>query len=108
MQQNEIPSYWIKLYMAGDLSQAKQVCREFCFAKGWCVTVSPTTYIYTGGEEEGFMIGMVNYPRFPTDHLVLWNKAKELAKLLRTRLCQHSYLLQDPYKTLWDTLRDNP
>ena len=42
------------IYMAGDLAQAKQVCREYCFEVGMCVHVEPVDFIYTGGEETGF------------------------------------------------------
>lgn len=30
----------IDIFMAGDLAQAKQVCREFCYEVGLCVHVS--------------------------------------------------------------------
>jgi hypothetical protein len=60
------PAYDVRLYMAGDIEVAKKVCREFCDELGWCVTVTPTTYVYKGGEEAGFIVGAINYARFPT------------------------------------------
>jgi hypothetical protein len=70
------------IFMAGDLAQAKQVCREYCFNVGLCVTVEPLAFIYTGGEESGFRVGLINYPRFPTTAEALHQHATELADLL--------------------------
>lgn len=93
------------IFMAGDIAQAKQVCREYCFKIGLCVTVEPTTYIYTDGEEEGFRIGLINYPRFPSSATVLSAAAKGLANLLMERLCQHSYSIVGPNKSEWTSRR---
>ena len=59
-------SYWVKIYIAGDIVQIEQICRQYCFHLGFCVTVTPTKFIYTGGEETGAEIGIMNYARFPT------------------------------------------
>ncbi len=32
------PTIRFDIFIAGDLEQAKQVCREYCFAVGLCVT----------------------------------------------------------------------
>lgn len=79
------------IFMAGDLAEAKQVCRGYCFAVGLCVTVEPLTFIYTGGEEAGFRVGLINYPRFPATEDALHQRAMELADRLMKQLCQHSY-----------------
>jgi hypothetical protein len=91
------------IYIAGDLAQAKQVCREHCFAVGLCVTVEPVSYIYTGGEEDGVRVGLINYPRFPDSRAAIHAKAKELADKLMERLCQHSYSIVGPEETEWFT-----
>jgi hypothetical protein len=93
------------IFMAGDIAQAKQVCREYCFAVGLCVTVEPCDFIYTGGEEVGFRVGLINYPRFPTDEASLHQRASELADLLMKRLCQHSYSIVGPRETEWFSRR---
>lgn len=77
-----VPTLQFSIYMAGDVAQAKQVCREHCFFVGLCVTVEPVDYIYTGGEEAGFRVGLINYPRFPTTSDDLRTKAFELADTL--------------------------
>lgn len=43
-------TFWATIYIAGDAEHAKQVCRDFCLAVGLCVTVTPTTFIYSGGK----------------------------------------------------------
>lgn len=99
------PAYPVSIFLAGDLAQAKHVCREWCFEVGGCVTVTPTTYVYTGGEEEGFVVGFINYPRFPTEPEVLLKRAEDLADRLMHRLFQHSYTIQTPGNTFWISRR---
>jgi hypothetical protein len=100
------PTIRFDIFMAGDLSQAKQVCREYCFEVGLCVTLEPVDFIYTGGEEAGFRVGLINYPRFPTTETKeLETKAMHLANVLMVKLCQHSYSVVGPDETLWFSRR---
>ena len=93
------------IFIAGDIDQAKQVCREHCFEVGLCVTIEPVTYIYTGGEEEGVRVGLINYPRFPATEDQIAEKARCLADRLMRRLCQHSYSIVGPDETGWFSRR---
>lgn len=88
------------IFIAGDIVQAKQVCREFCFEVGQCVTVEPLDFIYTGGEESGVRVGLINYPRFPSSNEKLWDTATTLADRLLARMCQHSYSIVGIDKTV--------
>lgn len=97
------PTFWAKIYLAGDHEIIKQVCRQYCFEVGLCVTVTPTTFIYTGGEEYGIEIGLINYPRFPDSDKNILNKAKILAEKCRTAAYQHSYLILTPTQTIWNS-----
>lgn len=99
------PTIRFDIFIAGDLAQAKQVCREFCFEKGFCVTVEPVVYIYTGGEEAGVRVGVINYPRFPAEAKTLRDIAVELADKLVEKLCQHSYSIAGPDETEWFSRR---
>ena len=99
------PTIRFDIFIAGDLEQAKQVCREYCFDAGLCVTVEPVAYIYTGGEEAGVRVGLINYPRFPSDVGELRVKAQGLAETLMRRLCQHSYSIVGPEHTAWYSRR---
>lgn len=99
------PTLRFDIFIAGDLANAKQVCREFCFAKGLCVTVEPVAYIYTGGEEAGVRVGLINYPRFPSTAEAIRQTAHDLADALMSRLCQHSYSLVGPDVTAFYSRR---
>jgi hypothetical protein len=98
-------THHVTIYMAGDIAQAEQVCREYCFKAGLCVTVTPTQYIYTGGQEAGFAVGLINYPRFPTDASALQIHAEHLGLQLMERLCQHSFTIESNRRTLWYSRR---
>jgi len=91
--------------MAGDYAQAQQVCREYCM-KGLCVTIHPCEYIYKGGQETGFVVGLRRYPKFPTDAHYIHEQAESLGNMLKDRLCQDSYMLVTPEITTWVTDRD--
>ncbi len=96
----------VELFMAGDIEHAKQVIRRFCKERPCCVTVTPTTYIYNGGEEAGFVVGVRNYPRFPTDAHTLREEAGDIGDALRDALGQDSYMVVDhDGLTTWSSTR---
>lgn len=99
------PTIRFDIFIAGDLDQAKLLCREHCFEVGLCVTVEPVTYIYTGGEEAGVRVGLINYPRFPATLDELRDKARALANRLMQGLFQHSYSIVGPEATEWYSRR---
>src|SRR5687767_4033392 len=107
MIKKKTQTHQVLIYIAGDSQTAKQACREFCLSEGLCVTVSECAYIYAGGEEAGVIVGLLNYPRFPTTHYKLKEKAVRLAEALRVRLCQHSFLIADSRETTWTTYHPN-
>jgi hypothetical protein len=97
---------WTKIFMAGDLATAKNVCRQFTFKEGLCVTIEPTSYIYTGGEEAGFVVGFINYPRFPNESLCAQLAlALQLAHELLDACSQWSFSIMTPTETHWYTRR---
>lgn len=93
------------IYMAGDFQIAKHICREFC-KSGMCVTIEPLDFIYTGGEETGFRVGLINYPKFPAKQSEIKLKARLLATKLRQGLFQDSYTIVYSDETVWDSYRD--
>jgi hypothetical protein len=99
------PTIKIDIYIAGDLEQAKQICRQWTLEVGACVTVEPVSYIYSGGEEAGVRVGFINYPRFPTDHDSLFAKAQDLGAALMFGMCQLSHSIVSPIKTEWVSRR---
>lgn len=98
-------TYRVDIYLAGDLTIIHQECRKYCKEVGLCVTVEPTLFIYTGGEEYGARIGLINYPRFPDTQENIFKKAVELAHKCREATYQHSYLVMDNEKTVYHSTR---
>mgnify|MGYP000253196301 CR=1 FL=1 len=96
-----VPTYQIKIYLSGSIEAAKQVIREHVLERPLCVTLEPTTYIYTGGEESGYIVGLLNYPRFPTPPNELAVRASILAELLLAKTFQRSALIVSPETTKW-------
>lgn len=69
------------IYIAGDIQEIKEICRTFV-TMGLCVSVVKTDYIYTGGEEEGASVTLINYPRFVKSIEYIQELALELARRL--------------------------
>ena len=98
---------WAKIYIAGDYDDARRICKKFCNEIGLCVTVTPTTYIYTGGEEVGVIVELINYPKFPIKmKATLFNTALALADELQDGLYQDSYTVMDSSDTYWQSNRE--
>ena len=101
----EAPTHWARIYMAGNLADAERVCREHCLEVGLCVTLTPTQYIYTGGQEAGFVVGLMNYPRFPSAPEEIDAQAAALGMRLMVALCQLSFSVDSPSGTSWFSRR---
>lgn len=99
------PSARFDIFMAGDIQQARQMCRQFCFEIGLCVTVEAVDFIYTGGEETGFRVGLINYPRFPKPAEEIFQQARQLGDRLMEGLHQLSYSIVGPAETVWISRR---
>lgn len=88
-------TYNATIYIAGDLAQIQACCRHYCLS-GLCVTVTPTSYVFTGGQEDGAIIGLINYPRFPSEPEKIAERATALAKELMQKCCQRSCTVETP------------
>lgn len=71
-----------------NLEEVIEICQEYCDNIGLCVTVTPTNFIYTNGGENGCLIGLINYPRFPSTPEEIFNKAFNLAGILKEKFNQ--------------------
>ncbi len=88
-----VPTYTATIYVGlkegysgpvHTLDEARILLQEHVDAVGLCVTLTPTEFIYTKGAEPGVIVGLINYPRFPSTPEQIQQQAKELAhKLLR-------------------------
>lgn len=99
-------TFTVKLYLSGPIEVAKQIIRAECLREGLCVTVDPTTFIYTGGEESGYVVGLLNYPRVPASSVDIENRAMDLMLKLLAGTYQHSGLLVTPCTSEWVTSRE--
>jgi hypothetical protein len=85
----------------GDLFSIQKIwdiCQEYV-EKGLCVTVTPTHFIYTGGEEPGVCIGLINYPRFPSPPQEILDDAVALAEILMKEMKQFRCTIVTPQET---------
>jgi hypothetical protein len=105
MKTETAPTYIVRLYLSGPIEIAKQAIRAETFRAGLCVTIEPTAYIYTGGEEAGYVVGLLNYPRFPCEPKKLEERAMDLMKKLLAATHQHSALMVTPTRSEWITMR---
>jgi hypothetical protein len=94
-------TYWAKIYQSGPIGVAEQVIRRECFPGGLCVTIEPTKFIFLGGEEMGFVVGLINYPRFPETSESILQKAKDLALKILDETYQSTTLIMTPDDTIW-------
>jgi hypothetical protein len=99
------PTFWARIYMSGPIDAAKQTLRAECLREGLCVTIEPTLFIYTGGEETGFVVGLANYPRFPSTPEAITQCAEKLIDALLGATHQHSAMLMTPETTRWVSQR---
>lgn len=100
------PTWTVTIHMAGDIALAGQIIQRHAIDFPMCVTLTPASFIYTGGREEGFVVGFINYPRFPADDVRhIGEKAYALAGRLMHELGQHSFSIVTPEETTWYSRR---
>lgn len=92
-------TYTVRVYMAGPIDAAKAVLRKVCYLESLCVTVEPTTFIYTGGEEDGVVVGFVDYPKHPSTRGDVYARARRVALAMMPELNQKTALLVATDKT---------
>lgn len=107
MLPDSCPSNPVSIFITGDYDAARQICRDFCDEVGFCVTVTPTSSINTGGEEVGVIVGPFNYPRFPASQVEIADTALRLAGRLCENLEQESYSIQYPDTTVFHSWRES-
>jgi len=72
-----------------ELQDVYDILQEYVDDVGLCVSVTPTTYVYTeSGFEHGVVIGLINYPRFPSTVSELRVKATQIAEMVMNKLRQ--------------------
>lgn len=70
-----------------DRQEAKLAIKKYVDVVGLCVCVKDVEFIYSNGDEIGFSVGLINYPRFPSSPEIIKSKAITLGELL-LRTCR--------------------
>jgi len=114
----EIKTYEVKLYIGlkegyegwiRNIDEVYKICQDYCDEVGLCVTVTPTKFVYTKGNEPGAIVGLINYPRFPAKPGEIDQHAANLATMLMPPLCQKRCTIVTPKRTIMieqDDLKD--
>lgn len=104
-----VPTYTATIYCGLKLgydgatrpvSDAEAVCQAYCDDVSLCVSVTPTKFVYKHGSENGVAVGLINYPRFPSDRATIYCHALELAARLRDALEQQRVSVVFPDETI--------
>lgn len=83
------------------VNEIRDVCQCYCDKVGLCVSVAPTTFIYTHGREDGAAVGLINYPRFPSTPEAITAHALRLAELLKSATEQLGVSVVLPDRTIF-------
>jgi len=103
----KVPSFCVEVFIAGDKATARRVLRDYCMKDPCCVTLSSTEYVYRGGLEDGVVVGLRNYPRFPSSPEEIRSRANDIASVLMDEMAQDSCMIVDSTgDTVWRTTRD--
>ncbi len=87
-----LPSWWANIYVGlkckdkgitFDIEDLRWTCQEYCNQIGFCVSFTPTTFIYSNGNEPGVIVGCIQYPRFPKPDAENKERVTELARRLQ-------------------------
>ena len=82
------------------IDEVKNFMQDYVDKTSFCVTITPTTFIYKGGRENGAIIGLINYPRFPSNRKEIKRKAKEIASLCKKEYAQKRVSIEYQSRTI--------
>jgi len=95
------PSCTYHIWIAGDYNRARFGCNNYCSSRGACFALTRVDYIFSGGEEAGVRVTIINYPRFPKSPDELKNTAIEMAYYLMAYLNQTSCSVEGPEESVF-------
>jgi hypothetical protein len=99
------PTYEARIFIAGSVPEIVSVLQKIAAGKGSCWSVEPTTFVYTGGREEGAVVRAINYPRFPAKPSEILNDTLKVAKAVLAETGQGSCSVVATDQTVWLTRR---
>lgn len=101
------PTTVIDIHICGDGFAIHKVLQEYC-ETGFCISIMPCGYIYTGGAESGWLVRIINYPRFPEPYDKLKTRAISLADKMLEALGQSSCSIVCPDETIYLQIKEKP
>jgi len=93
--------------MAGDIHYARHSLQKMAANTGMCVSLETADYIYTGGMESGFVVRLINYPRFQSSEKEIKDNAVRIAETLLENLGQGSCSVICSDETIFISRRKN-
>lgn len=100
-------TYSAEIYMAGDINHCRHELQRMAASEGMCVSLESVDYIYTGGMEQGFVIRLINYPRFQSSSGEIKDNAIRIAETLLEDLGQGSCSVVCSDETIFISRRNN-
>jgi len=79
--------------------EAERILQNYCDNNPLCVTLKQIEYIYKDGNEMGFEIGLINYPRFPDTKENITQKALEIGMIFLEKFNQYKISVVSTDKT---------
>jgi len=83
-----------------NLDLVKKICKKYCDDVGLGLTITQTEFVYTDGDEPGVIVGLINYPRFPSSPFQIKFLAGSLAAILLHELKQERLSIMYPDETV--------
>lgn len=99
-------SYTFDIYVTGSRSAVEDYLQEYCMKNGFCFSIIPLEYIYSGGKESGYSVRIINYARFPKGEEQLEEIANHVAKKLIEKTNTWSASVVTPTHSYYITQRD--
>ena len=105
----KVKTFEAKIYIGSINNNTNQFCTEerieniiseYVNDVKWCVTITKTKFIYVNGDELGWIIGIIQYPRFPEEEIRLKDKTLKLAKILLKKCYQERLSVIFPDETI--------
>lgn len=109
MNKKSSETYEVKIYSGlkegyeGETSPvqfAHNLIQKYCDEQCFGVTVTETKFIYTEGNENGIIVELINYPRFPKTYKEIFEHAEKIAAILLVELKQQRISIVATDKTL--------
>jgi hypothetical protein len=81
------------------LEEALNICQSYCDKIGYAFTVTETNFVYKYGREKGFIIGLIQYPRFPKKEREIIEHAIQIASIFLVKFKQNRISIVTNKKT---------